>query len=539
MATTGKHTITLTTALWLVLMTTIVVIVAFCHFPDGADWKWCIPIEGRFHIPMMLAGAALVGLIAFVCFKCCKDSEIRRGRLLAVSGVVTIVQIVLMYSYYVHTNWDVQQVTGVAKAMATGGDIDEFSSYFRWNPNNLFLSRIFAAVFFLTGPLWGMKVTLFPLLVLQSVGACLTALMLVQTAMHIWHRKDCAILTYVLYLLLVWMSPWWSIPYSDIWGLMVAVAILWTATTLTFKRLWLKLMILGAATVVGYYIRPQTVFVPLAMVIVGGLKGLKGLKGYKGLKGLKGLKGYKGFKGMLRPSGFVLAGIASGFIIVNVAMIGCPLHLHTSKALGPTHYLMLGANYQSIGIYSAQDVDFSHSYPKKKERKKAEMQETLRRYRALEAKGTLILWGRKNLLNFSDGTFYWGREGNFFKEVPERSGAVAKLTRSLFHRREGSGSNYVGWSVCATSLWFGIVVLSLFAALPRRRGAINISTDKQFNKSTSIIEAVMLAVLMLILFHTLCEARARYLFCFTPLFVLIAVEGARRLFPDRHQGCNG
>lgn len=521
MATTGKRTITLTTALWLVLMTTIVVIVAFCHFPDGADWKWCIPLEGRFHIPMMLAGAALVGLIAFVCFKCSKGSEIRRGRLLAVSGIVTVVQIVLMYSYYVHTNWDVQQVTGVAKAMATGGDIDEFSSYFRWNPNNLFLSRIFAAVFFLTGPLWGMKVTLFPLLVLQSVGACLTALMLVQTAMHIWHRKDCVILTYVLYLLLVWMSPWWSIPYSDIWGLMVAVAILWTATTLPFKRLWLKLMILGAATVVGYYIRPQTVFVPLAMVIVGGLKGLKGLKGYKG------------FKRMLRPSGFVLAGIASGFIIVNVAMIGCPLHLHTSKALGPTHYLMLGANYQSIGIYSAQDVDFSRNYPKKKERKKAEMQETLRRYRALEAKGTLILWGRKNLLNFSDGTFYWGREGNFFKEVPERSGAVAKLTRSLFHRREGSGSNYVGWSVCATSLWFGIVVLSLFAALPRRRGAINISTDKQFNKSTSIIEAVMLAVLMLILFHTLCEARARYLFCFTPLFVLIAVEGFARIFGDK------
>ena len=225
------------------------------------------------------------------------------------------------------------------------------------------------------------------------------------------------------------MSPWWSIPYSDIWGLMVAVAILWTATTLPFKRLWLKLMILGAATVVGYYIRPQTVFVPLAILVVRGLKGLKGLKD---------------FKGMLKPSGFVLAGIASGFIIVNVAMIGCPLHLHTSKALGPTHYLMLGANYQSIGIYSAQDVDFSRSYPKKKERKKAEMQETLRRYRALEAKGTLILWGRKNLLNFSDGTFYWGREGNFFKEVPERSGAVAKLTRSLFHRRDGSGSNYVG-----------------------------------------------------------------------------------------------
>ena len=151
MATTGKRTITLTTALWLVLMTTIVVIVAFCHFPDGADWKWCIPLEGSFHIPMMLAGAALVGLIAFVCFKCCKGSEIRRGRLLAVSGIVTVVQIVLMYSYYVHTNWDVQQVTGVAKAMATGGDIDEFGSYFSGIPTICFCRASLPPCSFLRG----------------------------------------------------------------------------------------------------------------------------------------------------------------------------------------------------------------------------------------------------------------------------------------------------------------------------------------------------------------------------------------------------
>ena len=489
---------------WLVLMTAVVVIVAFCHFPRAADWHWVLPLDGFYHLPMMLAGTAAVLLIAFVCFKCCRTNELRRGRLLTVSIAITLMQIALMYSYYVHTNWDVQQVTGLAKAMATGGDIDEFSSYFRWAPNNLFLSRIFAAVFFLTGPLWGMKVTLFPLLALQCAGACLTALMLVQTAMHIWHRKNCAILVYVLYLLLVWMSPWWSVPYSDIWGLMVAVTILWVATVLPFKHLWLKLLILGAATAVGYYIRPQTVFVPLAIAVV------------------KGLKCFKGLRGALKPAGLFMGGIAAGVLLVHIAMIGCPLHLHTSKALGPTHYLMLGANYQSIGIYSAQDVDFSHSFPKKKERRKAELQETFRRYRALELDGTILLWGRKNLLNFSDGTFYWGREGNFFKEVPERNGRVAQMTRSLFHKYEGNGSNYDSWSAVATSLWFGIIVLAAFAGLPKRRAGNR--------EQRAIIETVMLTVLMLIAFHTLCEARARYLFCFTPLFVLIAVEGARRIF---------
>jgi hypothetical protein len=194
---------------------------------------------------------------------------------------------------------------------------------------------------------------------------------------------------------------------------------------------------------------------------------------------------------------------------------------------------MLGANYQSIGIYSAQDVDFSRSYPKKKESKKAEMQETLRRYRALEAKGTLILWGRKNLLNFSDGTFYWGREGDFYSYVPERSGWLARLTRNTFYNRSHQGPWYEGWAAGATTLWFGILVFATLAALPKRktkneeRKAESKAVTTAGNGQT--MDIIFWALLMLTLFHTLCEARARYLFCFLPLFVLAAVEGIRRI----------
>ena len=504
-----KYTMSLASVMWLVLMTTILVIVAFCHFPRGADWHWLLPLDGFYHIPMMLAGVAVVVLLALLCFKFCKSNELNRRRLLITSIIITILQTVLVYSYYVHTDWDVQQIIGTAKAMAQGDSVEDFRWYFQWAPNNLLLTRLFAAVFFVTGPLWGFKATLFPLLALQSAGACLTALMLTQTAMHIWHRKDCAILTYLFYTLLVWMSPWWSIPYSDIWGLMLAVTLLWLSTTLPFKCRWLKIFIVFATTAFSYYIRPQTVFVTLSVVLV---------------KLLETLRNRKGLKSLLKPSGLALAGVMAGFLVVNAAMIGSPLHLQSSKALGVSHYLMLGANYQSIGIYSAQDVDFSRSFPKKKERRQAEMKEMRKRYHDLELSGTLLLWGRKNLLNFSDGTFYWGREGDFFKEVPDRSGPVAKTTRSLFHKREGSGKNYVAWSVATTTLWFGLLVISLFAALPRKR-----HQEAFDDNGRRIIDIVIFALLMLIAFHTLCEARARYLFCFTPLFVLAAVEGARRL----------
>ncbi|MBQ9474338.1 MAG: hypothetical protein IJU81_08035 [Bacteroidales bacterium] len=482
---------------------------AFCHFPRAADWHWLLPLDGFYHIPMMLSGTVAVALTAFVCYKCCRTEEIDKLRLLVVSGVLTIVQILLVYSYYVHSDWDVQQVTGVAKAMAEGGTVEDYRGYFQWTPNNLFLSRIVAAVFFLTGPLWGAKVTLFPLLALQCIGAGVTALMLTQTAMHIWRKKVYAIITYVLYTALVWMSPWWSIPYSDIWGLMVAVTILWLATTLPFRRHWLKIFIVAAATAVGYYIRPQVVFVALAMLFVLILKAFCERRFPTS---------------MHKKAGIAVAGIAAGVIMVHVAMIGCPLHLHTSKGFGPTHYLMMGANYQSIGIYSAQDVDFSRSYPKKKERARAEMRETVKRYSDLGVSGTLLLWGRKNLLNFSDGTFYWGREGIFYKEVPERSGVLAKVTRNIFYNRDGYGRYYVAWSVVVTSLFLGIIVFALFAALPLKRERLGMDDSSLF-----VVETVMVALLMLIAFHTLCEARSRYLFSFTPLFVIVAVEGIRRI----------
>lgn len=514
-----NKTYTFVQACWLALAAIIIVIVAFCHFPDQADWKWCIPLEGRYHLPLMAAGLAAVLLIGWLCRKCCHSEVIHRSRLLLITGVFTIIHIILVYSYYLFTDWDVQQLTGLAEAMATGQPIDDYYSYFRWAPNNLLLARIFAAIFFVTGPLWGLRVSLFPLLALQCFGAAITALMLFQTAMHIWHNKGYAVMTYVFYTLLVWLSPWWSIPYSDIWGLMLAVLILWLATTLPFRRNWVRLLVVGALTALGYYIKPQVVFVSVSLVIVQ-------LTEHVARK--------ESFKSMLKPAGIVAGGIVAGVLLAHLAVAGSGLHLHTSKGLGPTHYLMMGANYQSIGIYSAQDVDFSRSFPNKKERQKAELAETWRRYKALETKGTLTLWGRKALLNFSDGTFYWGREGAFYKLVPERHSWLSKVTRSIYYSRGYEGRHNKSWSVVMTSLWFGLLLLTAVSAWPfrgprTRKGDDKVPAQVASPCHTSTLTVIMLSVILLTLFHTLCEARARYLFCLTPFFIMLAVEGLRRI----------
>lgn len=513
-----KRTYTIVQACWLALATIIVAIVAFCHFPDQADWKWCIPLEGRFHLPMMAAGLTAILLIGWLCLKCCRSEVVHRTRLLLITGVLAIIHTILVYSYYLFTDWDVQQLTGLAEAMATGQPIDEFYSYFRRAPNNLLLARIFAAIFFVTGPLWGLRVSLFPLLALQCIGAAFIALMLFQTAMHIWHDKRYAVTAYIFYTLLVWLSPWWSIPYSDIWGLMLAVLILWIATTLPFRRRWLRIFVVAALTAIGYYIKPQVVFVSLSLLVVQ-------LTEHFARK--------ENFKSLLKPTGIAVGGIVSAVLLAHLAVAGCGLHLHTSKGFGPSHYLMMGANYQSIGIYSAQDVDFSRSFPNKKERRQAELAETWHRYKTLKTKGTLTLWGRKTLLNFSDGTFYWGREGSFYKLVPERHGPLSQVTRNVYYSRDYEGRNNKTWSVVMTSLWFGLLLLTAVSAWPFRRLCNKKDVGKETARpatpvNTSTLTVIMMSVILLTLFHTLCEARARYLFCLLPFFILLAVEGLRR-----------
>lgn len=69
------------------------------------------------------------------------------------------------------------------------------------------------------------------------------------------------------------------------------------------------------------------------------------------------------------------------------------------------------------------------------------------------------------------------------------------------------------------------MIFAMLAALPRKRRA---------ESGERAMDIIFWALLMLTLFHTLCEARARYLFCFAPIFILAAVEGIRRIIPAQN-----
>ena len=469
---------------------------------------------------MMLCGGLAIAVVSLLVSSACRDKKLHKSRLFIVSIALAIIQIVLIHSYYFYTDWDVQQLTGAAEAIAKGETTDEFSWYFQNNPNNVFLTRIFALVFFLTGSLWGNDISLFPLLCIQCLQCWIASLMLYQTAMHIWHSKSSANIVYLLYSIIIGASPWWSIPYSDVWGLTMVVIILWVATTCPFRKGSIRVLFVAMLSTIGYYIKPQIVLVGFAILIVCAAEFWR--------------KQTNPHKAKILTV-WMVSGIVIAIGLVHATAIGNNLYLNSSKALGVTHYLMLGANEKTTGVYDDDDVAFSCSFDKKGERRNAQIKETVRRYKEMGVGGTLTLWSRKNMLNFSDGTFGWGHEGRFFKTIPEHNGQLAQLTKQIYYYNSSfKGRYYTCWAIAATSIWFGLLIFSLVGAIG------NIVKSK---KSNAILNIIALSFFFLTIFHTLFECRSRYMFSFAPLVILLAADGCNMLSlqspcPSRGGGYN-
>ena len=121
------------------------------------------------------------------------------------------------------------------------------------------------------------------------------------------------------------------------------------------------------------------------------------------------------------------------------------------------------------------------------------------------------------MTNYNDGTFAWSVEGGFYLTVLEApNDSSAKILRDIYYY---DGLYYKNYATCQQSIWITILFFILLAV---KRIA---STDKKD------IYVIVLAIIGITLFLLLFEARARYLFLYSPYYILLAVVGIKNLLP--------
>lgn len=173
-----------------------------------------------------------------------------------------------------------------------------------------------------------------------------------------------------------------------------------------------------------------------------------------------------------------------------------------------THFLMMGLNTKTEGGYCYEDVKFSYKLSDIETRERENLRMVRKRLKEMKPEGFIKLMVRKNLKNYNDGTFYWMREGND-TEPPENNSKAAKSLRNLYYK---NGGNYQTFAKTEQIIWLFVLISIIFSFL--------------FNKRTLSAESLIsLSLMGVSIFLLLFECRARYLFLFSPLYLILAATG--------------
>jgi len=205
-----------------------------------------------------------------------------------------------------------------------------------------------------------------------------------------------------------------------------------------------------------------------------------------------------------------------GIILLAVVTAGVRttgLHIDKERAFGMSHFLMMGLNEEVNGVINLEDQNFSMGIVNAEERTRANLEVAAQRVQEMGVPGLLKLGARKILTTFSDGTFAWWEEGEFYTQ--EMYDGIYSLRGVLSGVYYEHGENFEVFVNCMQILWMGILVFACTAF---------VTGGKKPEES-----ALMLAITGLFLFELIFEVRARYLFIYAPIFVLLAGIGGHYL----------
>ncbi len=407
--------------------------------------------------------------------------------------------------------WDVGMMCENAQLLADNDPDAMNYMYFSHYPNNILLTWLLA-MSFRFGRLIGLRPTQFYFvgLAVQSLGFALSAYLAYLCADKLVGKThpEIPLWTWFMMLIMVCMSPWVAVMYSDSATLIIVMIEVWLYFQARekgkFMPLWTGLLAFMA--VFAWHIKPQGVVIIIAAVLVTLCTAAKRI--FSGEK----------LKRTLIVLATILAGagLAEGGFRLVVSTSG--LQIDPDAGFSPAHFIMMGLNRETNGTYADPDVSFSVNIDSAAERSSRNMEEARRRLEEMGFGGLMEHLAKKIMISYGDGAFTWEKEGTFyaydtyyfplgfrwgFDHIPN------------FYIGE-EFEEMVDWSCsdvfrtieqCA---WMAVLFLGLFA-FSRRTDAGG--------------AALLLSLIGMLLFQLLFECRGRYEFCYLPVHIIVAGMG--------------
>lgn len=430
--------------------------------------------------------------------------------LVGVMLLLFCVQAVVVYGIIFRTSWDVAAVWYGSNWVAQGdiAGIKKMSEYYSIYPNNLLLVYIFSRILKLNilfgSPIsnGGLLLALVQCLVIDVAG------MFVFKCAKRFVSLRSAIWILFFYAILIGLSPWIVLPYSDGMGIIYPVLLLYLylrckETSLQWKK-YLYVLIMFAIGAVAYHIKPYTVIVLIAEVLIEAAEFLRNYRNKKKLD--------HGVRRLAVTMLLAVAGMAGASFLASQMSHSMGFSIDEEREMGISHYLMMGANVKTWGGYSYEDMEYGSDLSQEL-RTQEELQEFKQRLQKMGIKGYAELFVHKAAKNYLDGTYGWKGEESFYTEIYPSRGSVSDILRSWYY---GFGDLYQYHALVRQLMWIMVLVLVPFSALSR----------KAFSTREKIL---VLSVLGLMLYLQIFEAHARYVFTFVPLYLILALLGVKNI----------
>ena len=423
------------------------------------------------------------------------------------------------------------------------------NGYYSRYANNLFLTYIFLNVYKI-GEVIGIQNGYFLLLFIQSIMFSVGGFLIYKIAdMYFKEKyKIYSICTWIIYMLIVGLSPHIVLTYSDGIGMFLSLILTYIIFKLeneneninkdknkikddrekdkllqkgSISKIILILLFINLS-ILGYYIKPQIIIISIAYVIIKILN-IPYLT-YLVIKNKK-----EDCKNNRRVRKERIKKEIIYYIIVSILIIitGCIIYTHIRKAnngmginvdkekrFNITHYAMLGWNTESKGVFTIKDENFSGKYEKLKDREKANLEELKRRITEMGLGGVINQIARKILTNYNDGTFSGVATFVYIRKEYNIEGINKELSEFLKNIYYENGKYNMIYTQIMQCLWIGILIFNMFSY--------------NDGKSTKI-SIVILGIIGLFIFEILFEARSRYIFIYVPLYIFLGVIGLKNV----------
>lgn len=421
--------------------------------------------------------------------------------LYVMSVLLLILQWFISYHIYFFAGWDPSIVVGMSYYIAAGeqtvGDFWYYSQY----TNQIAVTAVLAWIQELPCFLGYNTLAYFVCIMVDCGLVNLAGVFAALSLRRLTGSGTAALCAYGLFAVLVGISPWIVVPYTDTYSILfpslVFYLYLCVRDAKSKKAELLLWFLIGLCGRFGMMIKPTSGMVFIAILVMELVR-LIGEKKPGRLSVLQHL-------GMVAAALVILVGVNR----LMISYTGCILN--EDIRLTYTHYLMMGLNEETAGAYNSNDYGFSSSQPTVADCQRANFEVIRERLADYGVGGYLYFLVRKTLTNYNDGTFSWWMEGGFnMKNSSKYETLLTQRLRRLFY---GGTDWNLYFASFEHALWLGVLGLLLGMFLMKA------------GRMRSQESVMLLSLLGSFAFVMLFEARGRYLYCMLPVYVMCAFYG--------------